>query len=60
MAHIARKLAEETGAVILVTGEVDIIASPNKDTTYGIYNGSPNMAKVTGHRHTVICYSWSL
>lgn len=48
MAHIARKLAEETGAVILVTGEVDIIASPNKDTTYGIYNGSPNMAKVTG------------
>ena len=50
MAHIARKLAEETGAVILVTGEVDIIASPNKDTTYGIYNGSPHMAKVTKRR----------
>lgn len=55
MAHIARKLAEETGAVILVTGEVDIIASPNKDTTYGIYNGSPNMAKVTGTGCMLTC-----
>lgn len=55
MAHIARKLAEETGAVILVTGEVDIIASPDKDTTYGIYNGSPNMAKVTGTGCMLTC-----
>ena len=28
MAHIAGKLAQETGAVVMVTGEVDIIASP--------------------------------
>ena len=38
-----------------IAGEVDIIASPNKDTTYGIYNGSPNMAKVTGTGCMLTC-----
>lgn len=55
MAHIARKLAKETDAVVLVTGEVDIIASPAKDVAYGIYNGSPNMAKVTGTGCMLTC-----
>ena len=34
MAHIAGKLAQETGAVVMVTGEVDIIASPENEIAY--------------------------
>ncbi len=55
MAHIASELAIATGAVILATGEVDIIASPKKDTVFAIYNGSPNMAKVTGTGCMLTC-----
>ncbi len=55
MAHIAKELAIETGAVVMVTGEVDIIASPKKDAVYTIYNGSPNMAKVTGTGCMLTC-----
>ena len=55
MAHIAGKLAQETGAVVMVTGEVDIIASPENEIAYAIYNGSPNMAKVTGTGCMLTC-----
>ena len=55
MAHIVRELAKETGAVILATGEVDIIASPDEDTVFAIYNGSPNMANVTGTGCMLTC-----
>lgn len=55
MAHIAKELAKETGAVVMVTGEVDIIASPKNDSVYTIYNGSPNMAKVTGTGCMLTC-----
>lgn len=55
MAHIAKELANETGAVVMVTGEVDIIASPKNDAVYTIYNGSPNMAKVTGTGCMLTC-----
>ena len=55
MAHIDKELAKETGAVVMVTGEVDIIASPKNDSVYTIYNGSPNMAKVTGTGCMLTC-----
>ncbi len=55
MARIAKELAKETGAVVMVTGEVDIIASPKYDAIYTIYNGSPNMAKVTGTGCMLTC-----
>lgn len=55
MARIAKELAAETGAVVVVTGEVDIIASPKYDAIYTIYNGSPNMAKVTGTGCMLTC-----
>lgn len=55
MARIAKELAAETGAVVMVTGEVDIIASPKYDAIYTIYNGSPNMAKVTGTGCMLTC-----
>ena len=51
----AGKLAQETGAVVMVTGEVDIIASPENEIAYAIYNGSPNMAKVTGTGCMLTC-----
>lgn len=43
---IAKSFAERTGAVIAVTGAVDIVA--NKEKAYCIYNGHPDMSKVTG------------
>lgn len=55
MTYIAGKLAQETGAVVMVTGEVDIIASPENEIAYAIYNGSPNMAKVTGTGCMLTC-----
>ena len=55
MTHIAGKLAQETGAVVMVSGEVDIIASPENEIAYAIYNGSPNMAEVTGTGCMLTC-----
>ena len=55
MAHIAGKLAQETGAVVMATGEVDMIASPENEIAYAVYNGSPNMAKVTGTGCMLAC-----
>jgi hydroxyethylthiazole kinase len=41
-----KKLSEKTGAVIAVTGAIDIVADSKK--AYVIRNGNPMMAKVTG------------
>lgn len=41
-----KKYAEKTGAVIAVTGAIDIIA--DKDTAYCIRNGHPMMSSITG------------
>lgn len=44
--HIGRKLSKETNAVIVVTGAVDLVV--NKDKAVVIYNGTPEMARITG------------
>lgn len=43
---LARGLAEKTGAVVSITGAVDIVADSRK--AYCIYNGHRDMTKVTG------------
>lgn len=42
----AKTFSKKTGAVIAVTGAVDIVADEN--TAYLIYNGHPMMSKITG------------
>lgn len=42
----AKKLSAATGAVIAITGAIDICA--DKDTAYCIYNGTPMMSSITG------------
>lgn len=42
----AKNFAKKTGAVIAITGAVDIVA--NAETAYLIYNGHPMMSKITG------------
>lgn len=42
----AKAFSAETGAVIAITGAIDIIA--DKDTAYAIRNGHPMMSKITG------------
>ena len=42
----ARGFARKTGAVIAITGAIDIVA--NGERAYCIYNGHPDMRKVTG------------
>jgi len=42
----AKKFAEKTGAVIAITGAIDIVA--NAKTAYCIYNGHPMMSSITG------------
>lgn len=42
----AKKLSEKTGAVIVITGEIDIAA--NSEKAYIVKNGHPAMAKITG------------
>ncbi|WP_442878408.1 hydroxyethylthiazole kinase [Clostridium sp.] len=44
--EIARKLSRLTGAVIVITGEIDIVST--EDESYIVRNGHPLMAKVTG------------
>ena len=41
-----KKFAERTGAVIAVTGAIDIVADAKK--AYCIYNGHPMMSSITG------------
>lgn len=42
----AKKFAEKTGAVIAITGAIDIVA--DSTTAYVIRNGHPMMSKITG------------
>lgn len=42
----AKRLSQRTGAVIVITGAIDIVASGEK--AYIIRNGHPTMSKVTG------------
>lgn len=42
----AKKLSEQTGAVIAITGAIDIVADSKK--AYSVYNGHPFMSKVSG------------
>jgi len=46
IAEMAKKLSAQTGAVIAVTGKVDVIADA-KDA-YSVYNGSHYMSRITG------------
>ncbi len=41
-----KELAEKTNAIIAVTGAIDLVA--DKDKCYCIYNGRPEMGKITG------------
>lgn len=45
-AAFAKKLAAKTGAVIAITGAIDIVA--DADRAVAIYNGTPVMGKITG------------
>ncbi len=42
----ASALANKTGAVILMTGETDLLT--NGDTAYAVHNGHPMMSRITG------------
>lgn len=42
----AKALSAKTGAVIVMTGAIDIVAEPDK--AFVIYNGHPMMTKITG------------
>lgn len=45
-AELAKRFAKETGAVVVITGAVDVITDGQK--TIFISNGSPEMASITG------------
>lgn len=45
-ASFAKAFAAKTGAVIAITGAIDIVADENK--AYCIYNGHPMMSSITG------------
>ncbi|MFV0441266.1 MAG: hydroxyethylthiazole kinase [Lachnospirales bacterium] len=45
-AKIAMELSEQTGAVIVITGSIDIVAS--EDDAYFLFNGSNEMGEVVG------------
>ncbi|MGL6173136.1 MAG: hydroxyethylthiazole kinase, partial [Cellulosilyticaceae bacterium] len=44
--QMARALSERTGAIIAISGPIDIVASLEK--VYLIYNGHPMMERITG------------
>ncbi|WP_304507779.1 hydroxyethylthiazole kinase [Anaerotignum sp.] len=46
MVQFAKKLSKKTGAVIAMTGAIDVVAHENK--AYAIRNGNPLMSKITG------------
>jgi len=46
MITFAKALAKKTGAIIVITGAIDIVANSKK--SYCIYNGHPMMASITG------------
>lgn len=45
-ADMAKELGRRTGAVIVITGEIDIVADCK--TAYAVYNGHKSMSKVSG------------
>ncbi len=46
MVEICKKLSKKTGAIISLTGAIDIVAFKNKANI--IYNGNPLMSKISG------------
>ena len=46
IAAMAKRFSEDTGAVVAVTGEIDVVA--DKDRACMIRNGSPEMCRITG------------
>ena len=44
--HFTQELSKKTGAVIVITGAIDIVA--NQEKAYLIKNGHPLMSKITG------------
>ena len=52
-AAFAKALAKETGAVIAITGAIDIVA--DAETAYAIRNGVPVMGKITGTGCMLTC-----
>ena len=52
-AQILKRYARETGAIVVATGEVDVITD-GIQCCY-VYNGSPNMAKITGTGCMLCC-----
>ncbi|MEG2200395.1 MAG: hydroxyethylthiazole kinase [Anaerovorax sp.] len=44
--HFAKKFAEKTGAIIAITGAIDIVS--DSKTAYVIRNGHPMMSQITG------------
>ena len=46
MITFAKEFAKKTGAVIAITGAIDIVANSQK--AYIIYNGHPMMSSITG------------
>lgn len=44
--EFAKEYAKKTGAIIAITGAIDIVADENK--AYCIYNGHPMMSSITG------------
>lgn len=44
--YYSKKLSEKTGAVIVMTGAIDIVANSQK--AYAVFNGHPMMSKITG------------
>ncbi|WMI81280.1 hydroxyethylthiazole kinase [Anaerotignum sp. MB30-C6] len=46
MMEFAKKLSKKTGAVIAMTGAIDVVANESKG--YAIRNGNPLMSKITG------------
>jgi len=52
-AAFAKALAVKTGAVIAITGAIDIVADAER--AFAIYNGSPVMGKITGAGCMLTC-----
>ena len=55
LARLMKKTALETGAVLVASGEVDLIVSPSEDVFCCVENGSPKMARITGTGCMMTC-----
>ena len=52
-AQYAKQLASTTGAIVAITGAIDIVA--DADRAFAIYNGSPIMGRITGAGCMLTC-----